>query len=431
MKFFTTSRISDNIHTTPEGYLVCLGVAIARTGEMIYGPGETPLESGEDGKVIVSRTPDELFRTETIASFEGKSFTIQHPNDFLSPENWAGLTNGIGYNVRRGIGEQENDLVCDILITTKRAIELVKGGLREISCGYEAEYLQTGVGRGIQKNILGNHLALVEEGRAGSSYAIIDHKGKGSMKKLTDKIKAIFGKAQDDALALVAAEETTDKGTPAPAKDDVTVAGQPPAGQPGATPGGTSTIEERMAKLEALVASIAEKLSGTADADKDKGDKEEKAEDADKEKEEKAEDADGEEKETDDADGEEEESEDEEMCDEDFETGDTASRVEILAPGMNVETKDVKRKALVACYATKDGKAAIDQFTAGKAPNLKSDKTVDTLFVGVSEVLKTRRNAELSETRTKGRVEARDRINASTMTAEKINEINAKIYASK
>jgi hypothetical protein len=122
------------------------------------------------------------------------------------------------------------------------------------------------------------------------------------------------------------------------------------------------------------------------------------------------------------------------MCeDEDYETGDatdTASRVEILAPGMSADTKDVKKKALVACYATKDGKAAIEQFTAGKKPDFKNAKTIDTLFVGVSEVLKTRRNAELSETRSKGRTEARDRINASKMTAEKMNEINAKRYAS-
>lgn len=211
MKFYTTSKISENIHETPEGYLLCVGVSIARTGGMIYGPGGTPLELGPDGRVIVSRDAAEVFRAETIASFEGKPITIGHPVDFVDPSNWKELTKGLLTNVRRGTGEQESDLVSDLLLTDKRAIELVKGGLREVSCGYENEYTQTGVGRGIQTNIVGNHCALVEEGRAGASYAINDHKGKESAMKLQERIKAIFGKAQDEAL------KTIDEGNETPA----------------------------------------------------------------------------------------------------------------------------------------------------------------------------------------------------------------------
>ena len=64
-----------------------------------------------------------------------------------------------------------------MLIKESMTIKLVKAGLREVSCGYEAEYEQTGDGEGIQTNIVGNHIALVEQGRAGQSYAINDHKG--------------------------------------------------------------------------------------------------------------------------------------------------------------------------------------------------------------------------------------------------------------
>src|ERR1019366_7797155 len=99
MKFYTTSKISENMHETPEGYLVCVGVSIARTGEMSYGPGETPLEVGPDGIVLVTRDAKEVFRPETIASFEGKAVTLAHPTEFVSPINWTVLTKGVLQNI--------------------------------------------------------------------------------------------------------------------------------------------------------------------------------------------------------------------------------------------------------------------------------------------------------------------------------------------
>src|ERR1700728_591427 len=159
MKFYAPFKISENISETPEGYLLCLGVCIGRTGEMVYGPGETPIEPDVEGRVIVSRNASDVFRPETMASFEGKAVTIGHPVQFVAPNNWSELTKGVVQNVRRGAGEQENDLVADLLITDSTAIALVKGGLREVSCGYEAEYTQTGVGRGFQSEIIGNHVA--------------------------------------------------------------------------------------------------------------------------------------------------------------------------------------------------------------------------------------------------------------------------------
>jgi len=201
MKYYTPTKLSENISETPEGFLVCIGVPIARTGEMEYGEHETPLEADEKGKVIISRSEEEVFRPETIASFEGKPVTITHPVDFVTPENWSRLAKGTLQNVRRGEGDQKNDLLADLLITDSVAINLVKNGLREVSCGYEAEYVQTEEGRGIQTNIVGNHLALVDEGRAGSSYAINDHKGENKM-KLGERIKAIFAKAKGKALTL-------------------------------------------------------------------------------------------------------------------------------------------------------------------------------------------------------------------------------------
>ena len=200
MKYFA-SRISENLHKTPEGYLLAIGVPIGRTGEMEYAKGESPLEVGEDGIVRISRDESELFKAETIASFQGKPFTIYHPTKFVDAENWKDLAKGVLQNVRRGEGDSRNDLIADILITDQRAIDLVNRGMRQLSCGYEAEYVQTGPGLGIQKNIIGNHLALVDEGRAGDAYKINDSKGVHSMsKKLESALKKLFGKTSDEIM---------------------------------------------------------------------------------------------------------------------------------------------------------------------------------------------------------------------------------------
>lgn len=437
IKFFTTSKISENIHETPEGYLVCVAVPIARIGEMVYGQGETPLEVGSDGKVIISRDAKEVFRPETIASFEGKAITIGHPADFVDPKNWNALANGTMQNVRRGEGETESDLVADLLITVARAIELVKAGLREVSLGYEAEYTQTGIGRGFQSNIIGNHLALVDEGRAGSGYAIHDHKGKGSKMKLADRIKAIFAKAQDEALKVadcvedeappvVEAEKTSggydaimkavkDLGEKvaamAPGKDATTKATE---NQPAVTvakddetvaPG----LEERLTKLEAAVSKLLEGQA-TGDAESDEDDTTDAEEDG-----EESEDADG-----------------DDMVTDESQDSDTASRVEILAPGMDPKGKDVKRKALVAAFATKDGKAEIEKFIGDEKPDFKGThaKLVDLLFVGVSEGLKASRTADLSRTKVTD-FTSQLGIPKGAMTPEAMNERNAKFYAVK
>lgn len=433
MRFYTKTRLSENIHETPEGFLVCVGVPIGRTGEMLYAPGELPLEAGSDGTIVVVRDADALFAPKTIASFEGKSFTVWHPGDFINPENWRELTKGILHNVRRGNGEHENDLLSDVLVTVADAIEKVKAGMREVSLGYDADYVPIGAGRYAQRNILGNHCALVDEGRAGAAYAINDHKGKGSTMSLRDRVKSIFSKAQDDAIKLVdEAEKKDDKEVTAPTNDAVMkrldaldkkldAIGKPAKsgktkdekacdestdphdGEPAKTKAKDEEgdpmegLAARLTKLEGLVSKIVEKMSASA-TDEDYGGDDETTDD----------DMDGDD-ETTDAD----ESEEKETKaktgdrkgpgdDEDEDEEELTSRVEILAPGMNARTKDVKRKALVAAYATKDGKKVIERFTGGRKPNFGDKSFVATVFVGAAELLANERTTDF------GRAKAHD-----------------------
>lgn len=419
MKFYTISKISENMHETPEGYLVCLAVPIARTGEMVYAQGETPLDPGPDGTVTIDRDEDHVFRPETLASFEGKAITILHPNDFVNPQNWSSLAKGTIQNVRRGTGDQSNDLIADLLITDSVAISLVKNGLREVSCGYEAEYAQTGEGRGVQTNIIGNHLALVDQGRAGSSYAINDHKRKGLRMKVREQLKAIFSKAQDEAMKVTGDDGET---PPSISMDDVMKAVKDLGGEmksmkdaisksePGKPAEFTAKdddvapgLEERLGKLEAIVAKLSEAMAAKAsDADGDDKDKKDK----DKASDEDCEDDDG---------------------DEPAMVGDTASRVEILAPGLEPSGKDIKKRALKIAYGTKDGKSIIHAFTGGKMPELKDEKEIERLFISTSEMLKVSRTRDLAATK-----QTKDfSSNAGVVTPERLNEINASFYAKK
>lgn len=444
MLYFAPTKLSENIRETPEGYLICVGVPIARTGEYEYGQGETPIDPGPDGKTIILREESEVFRKATIASFEGKPLTIRHPEDFVAPDNWKDLAKGHIQNVRRGEGDDKDSLIADILITDAVAISLVKSGMRGLSCGYEAEYIEDGKGRGRQTDIVGNHLALVEEGRAGPAYAINDEKGASSMSKkkqnLADRFLAIFSKAQDELKKAVDEDTSKDGEKEDKAKDDE----------------GCSMDElvQMVKDLQDVVAGMKkskdEEEEKSEDDDKDDDDKKGDKKDDDKSKDDDAEGASSIEarlkaleeavtkivegqSEDDDEDGDEdgdgedegEKKDDEESKDDDNLVGDEKAKVEIIAPGLKA-TKDVKVKALKACYGTKDGKAVIDRLIGGE-PDYKKKAQVEMVFSAAAELLKEERTSKLARTKT-GDFSSNMGIQDGHMTPEKMNEINAKYF---
>lgn len=160
---------------------MCHNVPIARAGWYEYLEGEV-IDSGSMDKIIqVYRSPDEVFSESAIASFEGKPFVDEHPQEeMVTPENSNKYTKGTTRNVRRS--SSENDmLIADIVVYDADVIKEIEEGKREISCGYECDYVESD-GTYCQTNIRGNHVALVDAGRAGHRVRIKDSDIKKNIK---------------------------------------------------------------------------------------------------------------------------------------------------------------------------------------------------------------------------------------------------------
>ena len=218
MLYFGT-KLSDNISIRePEGYLYCLNVPVARTGMQEYLPEELGLRS--DGHMVeVFRPEEEVFSPACIASFEGMPITNDHPEDGVTIENIKRLGMGHVQNVRQGTEDQSDLLIADLVIQDKKLIDLIMNqGKREISCGY-TYLLEESDGKYFQTQIRGNHVAVVDAGRAGHRVCIKDHKPierrKKPMKKsLYKKLAKMARDGDPEAIEAVAeiAEELIEAG---------------------------------------------------------------------------------------------------------------------------------------------------------------------------------------------------------------------------
>lgn len=196
------SRISPNQIETAEGYLICRSVPIARTGDQQYTAREV-MQDGDPGQmVIVHRRPEDVFAEETIASFEGKPVTDDHPPENVQAENFVSYARGHVQNVRQA----GDNLVGDVYITDAKLASDVKHRVkREISCGYQCDLVPDGAGGYYQTNIRGNHVAVVLRGRAGHDVAIHDAANTAAegrtntMSKFTKGVLAAFGSAAKEA----------------------------------------------------------------------------------------------------------------------------------------------------------------------------------------------------------------------------------------
>jgi len=410
-RFYTTEDLGAKRSVTPEGFLVCQDVPIARTGVQLYlqdemkdEDGNAMVEGGPDGLVRVERLPEQVFRPETIASFEGKAVTVEHPEDFVNPSNWQQLAIGTVQNVRRGEGLQDDLLIADLVITDQGAIAYVNKSLPEVSAGYDAHYEQTEPGRGVQRDIVGNHVALVERGRAGPRCSIQDQEPKMTKKTVkrsfADRLRAAFMSKDAEAAEELAKEAEDEEGDETDEDKD----------KKGKTADALSQI---MTKLKSMDEDIQElKKAKTGDEETEE---ERKAREA---KENKTTDTVLEAEEAGKADiGK-------------VLSGDSlqavVARAEILSPGASLKTKDGKaavadvethmRDALTKARTTDAGKAAVDPFLAGRDLAKLTGDSLQTVFTGAAELARAQNNRSgartSAATRDFGRVSSVADINA-------------------
>lgn len=170
-------KISERIAKTPEGFLICQDVPISRTGYQEYLASELMENPTNKHKIIpVYRPAKEVFDIRSLASFEGKPVTNEHPDEDVTPENYTRYSCGHVQNVHVGDGEDSNKVLADLYITDPNLIHLIENGKREISCGYYAEERRDDSGHFYQTKIRGNHVAVVKSGRAGNKVCIRDSK---------------------------------------------------------------------------------------------------------------------------------------------------------------------------------------------------------------------------------------------------------------
>lgn len=274
-KAYFGSRISDHILKTPEGFLICKDVPIARTGTQQYRGCEFggPVA---DGIYNVQRPEAEVFDRAAVASFEGKPVCDEHPEEDVTPDNYGRYMKGVCRDVRRGDGDLSNCLVADLVIYDADLINKIEAGKREISCGYDCLWNPTSDSSYDQLEIRGNHVAVVDRGRAGHKVAIRDtaddKKGGTKMSKsLIGRILRALARDEsttpedmEAAAKLAGSSDAEPRPQPAPAPAPAAPATPAPAAvpQPENKPAAMDeATEARFKKIEDALEAISSKLN--------------------------------------------------------------------------------------------------------------------------------------------------------------------------
>ena len=171
-----TSRIK-----TPQGFLICKDVTLAKPKVKEYYAGELGIVDGFEATDVINiyTPPDVLFGQSVIDGFTASDVVMMHPKgNQLNSENYREHIIGTAKNVRADNGY----LIADLTIKDKWAIEAIEhDDIKQISLGYAAELDmtagQTETGQAYHGQWVGmvaDHVAVVREGRCGDDCKIGD-----------------------------------------------------------------------------------------------------------------------------------------------------------------------------------------------------------------------------------------------------------------
>jgi hypothetical protein len=121
------------------------------------------------------RLPEDVFDSAAVASFLGVPVTNDHPPDMLTAKNARRFA--VGSQVG-AIARDDDHMRSTLSVYDDETISAMGAGKTQVSNGYTCDCVETpgvhplyGVYDAIQKNIRGNHIAIVDRGRAGLTAA--------------------------------------------------------------------------------------------------------------------------------------------------------------------------------------------------------------------------------------------------------------------
>lgn len=168
-----TSREIDS-----NGFITINRNPITRAGVFKYSGRTIP---GADPSKIYSvlRPVEELADPETIKSFRGMPIFDDHPVSLIGP-NMPAEQKGAHGTTGEDIVFDGKILYATVRIFSETLKSLINIGKKQLSAGYKCKYEKSsGFFDGIaydyiQRDIRGNHIALVAEGRSGPDIAVLD-----------------------------------------------------------------------------------------------------------------------------------------------------------------------------------------------------------------------------------------------------------------
>lgn len=206
---------------TDEGYLIA-PVRFMKPGIMEYYGHQLNADLDPMKIYKVYQDTAVVFAKDTIASFENKPFVNEHPkkDGDVNSETWTQTACGFIRDVHR---DKEDYLCATAIITDKDTISEIEGGKKELSAGYDAENVprnelkENSIPKDVdfvRVKIKGNHVALVDKGRAGHECRILDEEeDMEELKKMLEAIQASLAKLLEMEQAEVdAAKPKEDEG---------------------------------------------------------------------------------------------------------------------------------------------------------------------------------------------------------------------------
>jgi len=184
----TRAQAMDERLMDTNGWFEIKNNPISKVGVFPYSGRTLPNAPDPNKMYMVYRPASELSSPETIDSFKLVPWIDNHTmlgneEDGMTPAEQKGIHGVVGEEVYFAETDMFPDgaLFSNIKAFSESMKSLIDAGKEELSCGYRCKYeYAPGEFNGqkydyIQREIRGNHLALVNQGRMGPEVSVLDH----------------------------------------------------------------------------------------------------------------------------------------------------------------------------------------------------------------------------------------------------------------